>query len=190
MLLAVSLLLPFAVRAADAPLKSIVMLDFELIDPTLDRASDEAQRERLKKISSLLRQQFIDKGFYRVLDTAPQQAMVDDLKSRFKLYDCNGCEIDIGRALGADRVMTAWVQKVSNLRSLRGRRIGGCNARENGPVWHHRLRPGDHPGLVDATKPPSFFARFASKPSAAQAPSPGVMLKTAASGAGFLSITR
>jgi hypothetical protein len=115
MLLAVSLLLPFAVRAADAPLKSIVMLDFELIDPTLDRASDEAQRERLKKISSLLRQQFIDKGFYRVLDTAPQQAMVDDLKSRFKLYDCNGCETDIGRALGADRVMTAWVQKVSNL---------------------------------------------------------------------------
>jgi hypothetical protein len=112
------LLPPSAARAApaaDAPLKRIVMLDFELIDPTLDRASDEAQRERLKKISSLLRQQFIDKGFYRVQDTAPQQAMIDDLKSRFKLYDCNGCEIDIGRALGADRVMTAWVQKVSNL---------------------------------------------------------------------------
>lgn len=117
MLLAALLLLlsPVAARAADAPLKRIVMLDFELIDPTLDRASDEAQRERLKKISSLLRQQFIDKGFYQVLDTDPQQAMVDDLKSRFKLYDCNGCEIDIGRALGADRVMTAWVQKVSNL---------------------------------------------------------------------------
>jgi hypothetical protein len=110
-----SLLLPLAARAADAPLKSIVMLDFELIDPTLDRASDEAQRERLKKISALLRQQFIDKGFYRVLDTAPQQAMIDDMKSRFKLYDCNGCDIDIGRAFHADRVMTAWVQKVSNL---------------------------------------------------------------------------
>ena len=109
------LLSPLAARAADAPLKSIVMLDFELIDPTLDRASDQAQRERLKKISALLRQQFIDKGFYRVLDTAPQQAMIDDLKSRFTLYDCNGCDIDIGRALGADRVMTAWVQKVSNL---------------------------------------------------------------------------
>ncbi len=114
-LMALSLLSPLGAGAADAPRKSIVMLDFELIDPTLDRASDEAQRERLKKISSLLRQQFIDKGFYRVLDTAPQQAMIDDMKSRFKLHDCNGCDIDIGRALGADRVMTAWVQKVSNL---------------------------------------------------------------------------
>lgn len=108
-------LIPLAAQAADAPLKSIVMLDFELIDPTLDRASDEAQRARLAMISRLLRQQFIDKGFYRVLDSAPRQAMIDDLKSRFRLYDCNGCDIDIGRALGADRVMTAWVQKVSNL---------------------------------------------------------------------------
>lgn len=114
-LMALPLLWPLGAGAADAPLKSIVMLEFELIDQTLDRASDEAQRERLKKISSLLRQQFIDKGFYRVLDTAPQQAMIDDMKSRFKLHDCNGCDIDIGRALGADRVMTAWVQKVSNL---------------------------------------------------------------------------
>jgi len=114
-LTALPLLSPLGAGAADALLKSIVMLEFELIDQTLDRASDEAQRERLKKISSLLRQQFIDKGFYRVLDTAPQQAMIDDMKSRFKLHDCNGCDIDIGRALGADRVMTAWVQKVSNL---------------------------------------------------------------------------
>ena len=114
-LMALPLLSPPGAGAADAPLKSIVMLEFELIDQTLDRASDGAQQERLKKISSLLRQQFIDKGFYRVLDTAPQQAMIDDMKSRFKLHDCNGCDTDIGRALGADRVMTAWVQKVSNL---------------------------------------------------------------------------
>ena len=55
-------------------------------------------------------------------------------------------------------------------RNLRDRRTGGSNARENGPVRHHRLRPGPHPGLVGATKLASFFARFASPPSAAQAP--------------------
>ena len=104
-----------AARAADAPLKSIVMLDFELIDETLDRDADAAQRQRIKNISALLRKEFAERGFYRVLDPGPQQAMIDDLASRFKLYDCNGCDIDIGRALGADRVMTAWVQKVSNL---------------------------------------------------------------------------
>ena len=108
-------LLPALVAAADAPLKRIVMLDFQLIDETLDRASDAPQQQRLRMISDALRQEFIDRHFYTVLDTQPQQALVDDLARRFDLHDCNGCDVDIGRALGADRVMTAWVQKVSNL---------------------------------------------------------------------------
>ena len=113
--MALAALNPGSVLAADAPLKTIVLLDFELIDGTLDRASDEAQRERLKNISEALRQEFIDRRFYTVLDNRPQEALITDLKGRFKLYDCNGCEVDIGRALGADRTLTAWVQKVSNL---------------------------------------------------------------------------
>jgi hypothetical protein len=112
---ALSLLSPLSARAADAPLKTIVLLDFELIDGTLDRAADEAQQERLKKISQALRQEFTDRHLYTVLDNAPAQALITDLKGRFKLYDCNGCDVDIGRALGADRTLTAWVQKVSNL---------------------------------------------------------------------------
>jgi hypothetical protein len=104
-----------AAQAADLPLKTIVLLDFELIDGTLDRAADEAQQERLKKISQALRQEFTDRHLYTVLDNAPAAALIADLKGRFKLYDCNGCDVDIGRALGADRTLTAWVQKVSNL---------------------------------------------------------------------------
>jgi hypothetical protein len=114
-LMALAALRPGPVLAADTPLKTIVLLDFELIDGTLDRASDEAQRERLKKISDALRQEFIDRRFYTVLDNKPQEALIADLKGRFKLYDCNGCDTDIGKALGADRTLTAWVQKVSNL---------------------------------------------------------------------------
>jgi hypothetical protein len=114
-LMALAALSPGPVLAADAPLKTIILLDFELIDGTLDRASDEAQRERLKKISDALRQEFIDRRFYTVLDNKPQEALIADLKGRFTLYDCNGCDADIGKALGADRTLTAWVQKVSNL---------------------------------------------------------------------------
>ncbi|RZA19143.1 MAG: DUF2380 domain-containing protein [Proteobacteria bacterium] len=62
-----------------------------------------------------LRQEFIDRRFYTVLDNKPAEAQIADLASRFKLYDCNGCDAAIGRALGADRTLTAWVQKVSNL---------------------------------------------------------------------------
>ena len=83
--MALAALNPGSVLAADAPLKTIVLLDFELIDGTLDRASDEAQRERLKKISEALRQEFIDRRFYTVLDNRPQEAVIADLKGRFKM---------------------------------------------------------------------------------------------------------
>jgi hypothetical protein len=115
LVVAIGLLVPLPAQAADAPLKTIVLLDFELIDGTLDRASDAAQQERLKKISQALRQEFIDRHLYTVLDNTPAEALITDLGGRFKLYDCNGCDVDIGRALGADRTLTAWVQKVSNL---------------------------------------------------------------------------
>ncbi|MEB2317927.1 MAG: TonB-dependent receptor [Pseudomonadota bacterium] len=55
-------------------------------------------------------------------------------------------------------------------RSLGGRSIAGCNARENGPSRRYRLRPGGHPGLVGIATLTSFFARFASAASAAQTP--------------------
>jgi hypothetical protein len=114
--LALALLLsPLAAPAADAPLKSIVLLDFELIDSGLDHSADDAQRQRLQAISQALREEFIARHFYSVLDNAPAAAMIADYKARFKLYDCNGCDADIGKALGADRVLSAWVQKVSNL---------------------------------------------------------------------------
>jgi hypothetical protein len=115
LVVAVSLLVPLPAQAADAPLKTILLLDFELIDGPLDRASDAAQQERLKKISQALRQEFIDRHLYTVLDNTPAEALITELGARFNLYDCNGCDGDIGRALGADRTLTAWVQKVSNL---------------------------------------------------------------------------
>lgn len=109
------LLLSAATHAADAPLRRIAMFDFELIDETLDRGSDAAQRERLRRISELLRREFAERGFYRVIDVGEKQALVDDMRSRLALYDCNGCDVELGSALGADRVLTGWVQKVSNL---------------------------------------------------------------------------
>ena len=98
-----------------APLKTIAMLDFELIDDTLETAKDAAQKARLTMISQQLRAAFTENHLYQVLDNAPAAALIEDLSGRFALHDCNGCDVDIGKALKADRVMTAWVQKVSNL---------------------------------------------------------------------------
>ena len=104
----------FAAIAQASP-KTIALMKFELVDDTGDRASDEAQRVRLALISQQLRIAFTETRLYTVVDNAPAAALIDDLESRLALYDCNGCDVDIGRALNADRVLTAWVQKVSNL---------------------------------------------------------------------------
>jgi hypothetical protein len=105
---------PLPVRA-EQPLKTLLMLDFEIIDSTGDASAVPAQNARLEMISRQLREAFIDKKFYRVVDRAPVQRKLDEQRARFKLYDCNGCELDLAKAADAERVLTAWVQKVSNL---------------------------------------------------------------------------
>lgn len=55
------------------------------------------------------------RAWYRVVDTRAVQPMIDQLRAQQNLHECNGCELDIGRALKADRVLVGWVQKVSNL---------------------------------------------------------------------------
>ena len=66
-------------------------------------------------ITSELAQEFARRDMYRVVDPAPAAQLIEKLKASYELRACNGCEIDIGKALGADRVALCWVQKVSNL---------------------------------------------------------------------------
>jgi hypothetical protein len=106
-----------ALCAAEQPAPTIVVLDFELIDDTQDNnpATLAAQQKRLTLISEQLRKELNDAGLYHVLDNAPAADYIAKLKSAQELRSCNGCELDIGKRLGADLVLTAWVQKVSNL---------------------------------------------------------------------------
>jgi hypothetical protein len=104
---------PIAAQAAELP--TVAVLDFELIDEQHELAPASAEYGRLDFITRRLRSELQSKGLYRVLDIAPAQPMIDDLRARQNLHDCNGCELDIGKALKADRVLVGWVQKVSNL---------------------------------------------------------------------------
>ena len=98
--------------------KSLALMDFELIDEMRQYESAQARREtdrRLVLITSELAQEFARRDMYRVVDPAPAAQLIEKLKASYELRACNGCEIDIGKALGADRVALCWVQKVSNL---------------------------------------------------------------------------
>ena len=93
-------------------------MDFELIDEMREYESAQGRREndrRLALITSELAKEFTGRGMYRVIDPTPAAQLIEKLKASYELRACNGCEIDIGKALGADRVALCWVQKVSNL---------------------------------------------------------------------------
>jgi Protein of unknown function (DUF2380) len=108
-----------AARGAETPApKLAAVMEFELIDDMRAYEKPEtlaAQDRRIALISDALRRDLEQRGMYRIADNTAVAGMIADLQARQALRDCNGCEIDIGRALGADVVVIGWVQKVSNL---------------------------------------------------------------------------
>jgi hypothetical protein len=105
----------FPVNAADGDLKSIAILDFELIDEMRDLAPATVEYQRLVVARDQLAEAFSQAGLYRVVDLEPAAELMKRLKSEQRLNECNGCEIDIAKVVKADRVLVGWVQKVSNL---------------------------------------------------------------------------
>jgi hypothetical protein len=108
-----ALLLPSANAAA--PLKKLLMLDFELIDDQQGVVPFPEKEARLAMVSERLRAAFDEAGLYQVVDDAPVAALIETESARQSLLECNGCELEIARKAGAERVLLAWVQKVSNL---------------------------------------------------------------------------
>jgi len=110
-------LLAGAAASAAEP-KSLAVMDFELIDEMRQYESEQGRRDtdrRLAFITAELVRQFRSRGMYRVVDNAPAAPLIEKLRASYDLRACNGCELDIGKALGVDRVALCWVQKVSNL---------------------------------------------------------------------------
>src|SRR3989442_14999063 len=105
-------------QASAAEPKSLALVDCELIDDMRPFAAEQARREvdqRIALITAELAKELEGRGMYRVLDRAPAAKLIERFRASYELRACNGCEIDIGKALGAERIALCWVQKVSNL---------------------------------------------------------------------------
>jgi hypothetical protein len=100
---------------ADQPLKKLLALDFELIDEQKDFVAFPEKDARLAMVSQQLRDGFMEHDLYDVVDSTPVAQLIRTEAERQSLLDCNGCELDIARKAGAERVLLGWVQKVSNL---------------------------------------------------------------------------
>jgi hypothetical protein len=104
------------VTNAASPEPKLVVLDVEL---TGDLGGPEFAAEhqaRLNLASTRLRESLARTGLYQIVDNGPAQKTIDELKSQYRyLHDCNGCDLDLGKQLGADKVLVAWVDRVSGL---------------------------------------------------------------------------
>ncbi len=96
-------------------LKTIAILDFDLVDDQRELSPATVEYQRLRDIHAQLQEEFVKNCLYRVVDTAPAAELIKKYRSEQQLHACNGCELDIARSLNADRVLVGWVQKVSNL---------------------------------------------------------------------------
>jgi hypothetical protein len=109
-------LIAFATVTLAASPPKLVVLDVELSG---DRGGAELEPEhqaRLQLATTRLREGLSRTGLYALVDSTPAQNTLDELKSRYlHLHDCNGCDLDLGRQLGADQVLVAWVDRVSAL---------------------------------------------------------------------------
>ena len=105
---------PNAQRSALPP--KLVVLDVELSGDLGGPELAAEHQARLNLASARLRDRLARTGLYQIVDSGAAQKTVDELKSRYLyLHDCNGCDLDLGRQLGADQVLVAWVDRVSGL---------------------------------------------------------------------------
>lgn len=102
-------------HAASSPQRLVVLnieISGDLGGP--DLAAEHAAR--LGMASARLRAGLERTGLYELVDNAPAQDLIGQLKSQHRyLHDCNGCDLDVGRRLGADQVLVASVYRVSAL---------------------------------------------------------------------------
>lgn len=105
LLLTTLVLMPLAAAA-----ERLALFPAELYSSSLE-PTRQSELDRLHLIWATVAEELSARG-YTVLDT---EAVAADVKNYAYLHDCGGCEVGMGRKLGADIVAVTWVQKVSNL---------------------------------------------------------------------------
>jgi hypothetical protein len=107
----------FAQTAPGAPTARprLVVLDFEQAGDLGDDAMAAARRQRMERTTAELKRRLAEAGLFEVVDDAAARDLIDRAKATQYLNRCNGCELDIARAVGADAVMVPWVFRMSQL---------------------------------------------------------------------------
>ncbi len=106
--------LALAFTGAHAAGPNVAVFDFELVDTSLEGATNGPrpdQQVRLSRLADQLRDRLAKSGRVEVVDIAAvvAKARAADLRT------CDGCDAQFARDVRADYSIIGWVQKVSNL---------------------------------------------------------------------------
>jgi len=104
-----------SVAAPETPRIRIAVMDIELTGDLGDPGLEEAHEARVRMASDVLRERLARTDRFEIADNARASDLIARYSSVQYLHKCNGCELDIARALGAERILVAWVHRVSNL---------------------------------------------------------------------------
>lgn len=88
----------------------LALFPLEFVTTSLEPVRED-ERARLALAEAELRRRLEARG-YVLVDPAPVAARAAAYAS---LRECNGCELELARALGAEQAALAWVGKTSNL---------------------------------------------------------------------------
>jgi hypothetical protein len=103
-----------AVIRAPAYAQAVAVFDFELINTSLEGATNGLRADeqaRLGRLSGQLRQRLTESGRFSLVDITPiaSEARASNLQA------CGGCDSRLAKRVGAELAITGTVQKVSNL---------------------------------------------------------------------------
>lgn len=90
-----------------------IVLDFELLGDTSIESLKAQDALAIEKFSKQFRQQLKLLNIFSVIDDEQSLARIQKEAQRQYLHRCNGCELDLGRQLGAKVVIVPWVFRMS-----------------------------------------------------------------------------
>lgn len=102
-------------EAGAATQRSLVVAPVEVEGDTSDpsRAAEWAARAAL--LTGALKQELNAADLYRVVDDAAAADLLERNRQQREVHACTPCVVDLAGRLGAERVLSAWVFRVSNL---------------------------------------------------------------------------
>lgn len=96
-------------------LPKLALLQPELEGDLEDQSRVVGWNRKIATLDAFLRQELAARNLYTVLSNAPAADLIERDRARQQVHDCVPCIQDVGRRLGADRVLVVWVFRMSEL---------------------------------------------------------------------------